>query len=111
MYSAGPHPAVLGRRHVPWAIRVAVACGNVLVEPGDVLVGDAEGVVVIPPAIADDVAQEAAEQERQERFIYQKVAEGKSVEGLYPIGPNWRAEYERWSDPADNDVDQPESPR
>ena len=95
-YHGPAHAAVLGRRHVPWAVGVAVACGGVLVEPGDVLVGDAEGVVVIPPGIAADVAAEAAEQERQERFIYQQVDAGASIEGLYPLGPARRAEYAAW---------------
>jgi regulator of RNase E activity RraA len=81
---------------VPWAVGVAVACGGVLVEPGDVLVGDGEGVVVIPAAIAAEVATEAAEQERQERFIYEQVSAGASIEGLYPLGPARRAEYEAW---------------
>jgi 2-keto-4-pentenoate hydratase/2-oxohepta-3-ene-1,7-dioic acid hydratase in catechol pathway/regulator of RNase E activity RraA len=95
-YHGPAHAAVLGRRHVPWAVGVAVACGGVLVEPGDVLVGDGEGVVVIPTAIAAEVATEAAEQERQERFIYEQVSAGASIEGLYPLGPARRAEYEAW---------------
>ncbi|RSM64289.1 fumarylacetoacetate hydrolase family protein [Actinoplanes sp. ATCC 53533] len=96
-YHGPAHAAVLGRRHVPWAVGVAVACGGVLVEPGDVLVGDGEGVIVIPPGIAADVAVEAAEQERQERFIYAQVAAGAPIEGLYPLGPARKAEYQAWS--------------
>jgi 5-oxopent-3-ene-1,2,5-tricarboxylate decarboxylase/2-hydroxyhepta-2,4-diene-1,7-dioate isomerase len=95
-YHGPAHAAVLGRRHVPWAVGVAVACGGVLIEPGDVLVGDGEGVVVIPAGIAVEVATEAAEQERQERFIYEQVSAGASIEGLYPLGPARRAEYEAW---------------
>jgi 5-oxopent-3-ene-1,2,5-tricarboxylate decarboxylase/2-hydroxyhepta-2,4-diene-1,7-dioate isomerase len=95
-YHGPAHAAVLGRRHVPWAVGVAIACGGVLIEPGDVLVGDGEGVIVIPPAIAGDVAAEAVEQERQERFIYQHVDAGASIEGLYPLGPARRAEYAAW---------------
>ncbi len=95
-YHGPAHAAVLGRRHVPWAVGVAVACGGVLVEPGDVLVGDAEGVIVIPAGIAAEVAAEAAEQERQERFIYDQVSAGASIEGLYPLGPARRAQYQAW---------------
>ena len=97
-YHGPAHAAVLGRRHVPWAVGVAVACGGVLVEPGDVLVGDGEGVIVIPPRIAAEVAAEAAEVERQERFIYAQVSAGASIEGLYPLGPARRADYEKWKD-------------
>jgi len=81
---------------VPWAVGVAVDCGGVLIEPGDVLVGDGEGVIVIPPAIVADVAAEAAEQERQEQFIYEQVSAGAPIEGLYPLGPARKAEYQAW---------------
>ncbi|MBB2910495.1 2-keto-4-pentenoate hydratase/2-oxohepta-3-ene-1,7-dioic acid hydratase in catechol pathway/regulator of RNase E activity RraA [Streptosporangium becharense] len=97
-YYGVPHAAVLGRRHVPLEGNVPVACGGVLVMPGDLLVGDAEGVVVVPPALAAEVAAEAVEQERQERFIYERVAAGESVDGLYPIGPRWREAYEAWAE-------------
>nr|WP_232292011.1 fumarylacetoacetate hydrolase family protein [Frankia sp. QA3] len=102
VFAAAAHPAVLGRRHIPWERDVAVACAGALVEPGDVILGDADGVVVVPPALAAEVAADAAEQERQERFIAERVAVGESVAGLYPIGPNWRAAYERWCADAEN---------
>ena len=50
VYHAAVHPAVLGRRHVPWETGVTVACAGVTIQPGDILVGDADGVVVLPPA-------------------------------------------------------------
>ncbi|HUZ20407.1 MAG TPA: fumarylacetoacetate hydrolase family protein [Acidimicrobiales bacterium] len=95
-FHAASNPAVLGRRHVPWETDVAVACAGVLVEPGDVVVGDRDGVVLVPPHLAAEVARDAAEQERQERFIAERVAAGESIDGLYPIGPRWRDAYERW---------------
>jgi 5-oxopent-3-ene-1,2,5-tricarboxylate decarboxylase/2-hydroxyhepta-2,4-diene-1,7-dioate isomerase len=95
-YSAGAHAAVLGRKHVPWETGADIACGGVLVRPGDVLVGDAEGVLLIPPAFVDQVAAGAVEQERQERFILERVDAGESIDGLYPLGPEWLAEYQRW---------------
>ncbi|SES38996.1 fumarylacetoacetate hydrolase family protein [Actinokineospora terrae] len=95
-YSAGAHAAVLGRKHVPWEIGVDVACAGVLVRPGDVLVGDGEGVILIPPAIVDEVAADALEMERQEKFILARVDEGESVDGLYPLGPRWREAYDNW---------------
>lgn len=95
-YSAGAHAAVLGRRHVPWEVGVDIACAGVLVRPGDVLVGDGEGVILIPPALVDEVAADALEMEREERFILERVSAGASVDGLYPLGKAARAEYERW---------------
>ncbi|MEV4188061.1 fumarylacetoacetate hydrolase family protein [Streptosporangium canum] len=93
-YFAVAHAAVLGRRHVPMDSQIPVACGGVLVMPGDVLVGDAEGVVVIPPRLAAEVARDAARQEAEERFIYERVDEGASIDGLYPMNRVWREAYE-----------------
>ena len=95
-YHAAVHPAVLGRRHVPWESGVAVACAGVTIQPGDILVGDADGVVVLPPAIAAEVLADAWEQERQEEFIAARVAQGESIDGLYPLGDAHRADYEAW---------------
>ncbi|MBB5081208.1 fumarylacetoacetate hydrolase family protein [Nonomuraea endophytica] len=100
-YFAVPHAAVLGRRHVPVESQVPVACGGVLVMPGDVLVGDAEGVVVLPPALAAEVAGAAAGQEDEERFIYQRVAAGASIDGLYPMNQSWRESYRAWQQGGD----------
>ncbi|GGN22792.1 fumarylacetoacetate hydrolase family protein [Streptomyces fuscichromogenes] len=95
-YHAGGHPAVLGRRHVPWEGDVAIACGGTLVRPGDIVVGDGDGVLVIPPALVDEVARDAVEQERQERFIAQRVAAGSPVDGLYPMNEEWSGHYRAW---------------
>ena len=95
-YHAAVHPAVLGRRHVPWESGVAVACAGVTIQPGDILVGDADGVVVLPPAIAAEVLADAREQERQEEFIAGRVARGESIDGLYPLGDARRADYQAW---------------
>jgi 5-oxopent-3-ene-1,2,5-tricarboxylate decarboxylase / 2-hydroxyhepta-2,4-diene-1,7-dioate isomerase len=96
VYYAAAHPAVLGRRHVPWEVNVAVACGGVTVVPGDIIVGDGDGVIVVPAHLAMEVARDAAEQERQEEFAAAMIAKGESVDGLYPLGKRWRAAYESW---------------
>ncbi|MET7475329.1 fumarylacetoacetate hydrolase family protein [Streptomyces sp. NPDC005648] len=96
VYAAGSHPSVLGRRHVPWDTGVPVACGGALVQPGDLIVGDDDGVVVVPPELAAELVADCREQERQERFIAGQVAAGESVDGLYPLGPAWRQAYENW---------------
>lgn len=96
VFHAAAHPAVLGRRHVPWETGVTVACGGALVQPGDILVGDDDGVVVVPPDLAAALIEDAREQEAQERFIAERVAAGDPIDGLYPLGPAWRAPYEHW---------------
>ncbi|HEY3683921.1 MAG TPA: fumarylacetoacetate hydrolase family protein [Streptosporangiaceae bacterium] len=93
-YAAGGHPAVLGRRHVPWDTGLTIACGGAAVQPGDVIVGDDDGVLVIPPRLVEEVAAAAVEQEREEGYISARVAGGASVDGLYPMNAEWRKRYE-----------------
>jgi regulator of RNase E activity RraA len=97
VFAATRHPAVLGRRHVPWEIDVAVACGGATVLPGDILAGDDDGVVVIPAALAEAVLADSVEQERQERFVTEQVAAGASIDGLYPLAGHWLTRYREWS--------------
>lgn len=75
---------------------VPVGCGGVLVMPGDVIVGDSDGVVVIPWDLAAEVAAAAAEQEREEEYIHSRIREGDSIVGVYPMNEATRAEYEVW---------------
>jgi 2-keto-4-pentenoate hydratase/2-oxohepta-3-ene-1,7-dioic acid hydratase in catechol pathway/regulator of RNase E activity RraA len=96
VYYGATHPAVLGRRHVPWEVNTTIACAGVTVTPGDIIVGDGDGVLVIPVHLAMEVARDAAEQERQEEFAAEMVAKGESVDGLYPLGKRWQAAYEAW---------------
>jgi 5-oxopent-3-ene-1,2,5-tricarboxylate decarboxylase/2-hydroxyhepta-2,4-diene-1,7-dioate isomerase len=94
VFSHGPHPSVLGRRHVPWETDVTIACGGAAVQPGDVIVGDGDGVIVIPPALVEEVVAEAAAQEREDAWVAEQVAAGASVDGLFPMNAHWRARYE-----------------
>lgn len=95
-YHAGGHPAVLGRRHVPWDTDITISCGGATVQPGDVIVGDGDGVVVIPPDFVLEVVDDAVRQELEETFIASQVAAGVSVEGLYPMNEAARAAFEHW---------------
>jgi regulator of RNase E activity RraA len=96
-YRGAAHAAVLGRRHVPMDADLPVTCAGVLVMPGDVIVGDADGVVVVPAALAAEVASAAVQQEHEERFIAERVRAGESIDGLYPLGPAQRLRYEEWA--------------
>jgi len=82
--------------HHPSEIQVPVACGGVAVFPGDIIVGDDEGIVVIPPHLAETVAQEAAAMELKERFILSKIEAGASIVGTYPADEKTLAEFEEW---------------
>jgi len=94
VHAAGAHPAVLGRRHVPWDSDLAVACGGATVLPGDIVAGDADGVVVIPPALAESVADDALAAEEADAWIADQVRAGHPIEGLFPMNAEWRARYD-----------------
>lgn len=96
VYSAGAHPAVLGRRHVPWDADVTIACGGATVQPGDVVVGDRDGVVVIPPGMVEEVVDAALAQEEEDAWVAEQVADGHPVQGLFPMDAAWRARYDAW---------------
>ncbi|WP_394551739.1 fumarylacetoacetate hydrolase family protein [Agromyces sp. MMS24-JH15] len=96
VFAAGRHPAVLGRRHVPWDVDVTIGCGGTTVQPGDILVGDDDGVIVIPPALAADVADGALAQEAEDAWIAEQVAAGHPIEGLFPMDDEWKARYAAW---------------
>ena len=70
--------------HQALDINVPIGCGDVAVWPGDVVVGDGEGVIVIPAHLADQIAAEATEMTAFEDFVTEKVLEGRSILGLYP---------------------------
>jgi 5-oxopent-3-ene-1,2,5-tricarboxylate decarboxylase/2-hydroxyhepta-2,4-diene-1,7-dioate isomerase len=98
VFAAGPHPAVLGRRHVPWDAQLAVACGGATVRPGDIIVGDADGVIVIPPLIASEVVDDALAQESLDVWVVERVKEGHAIEGLFPPNDHWRARFDAEQD-------------
>ena len=62
--------------------------------PGDVIVGDGDGVIVFPRQLAQEVAAQAAEQEKRDAWIADRVAEGESIDGLFPMNERWLARYE-----------------
>jgi regulator of RNase E activity RraA len=70
--------------HQALDINVPIGCGDVPVWPGDVVVGDSEGVVVIPAHLADEIASEAVEMTAFEDFVQEEVLKGRSILGLYP---------------------------
>ena len=78
-------------------INVPIGCGDAPVFPGDLVVGDAEGVVVIPAHLADEVAAEAVEMTVFEDFVQEKVMEGRSILGLYPpTDEQSRVDFAAW---------------
>ena len=80
----------------PADLNLPIGCAGVAVYPGDIVVGDGEGVVVIPAHLADEVAEEALTTVEYEEFAEEKIAEGRSIYGLFPATEASRAEYAIW---------------
>jgi regulator of RNase E activity RraA len=78
-------------------IDVPIGCGDAPVFPGDVVIGDAEGVVVIPRGLAEAIAEEALEMTSFEDFVQEQVLEGRSIIGLYPpTDPQTSLDFSEW---------------
>jgi regulator of RNase E activity RraA len=94
-HKRGAAPPVVVSHH-PQDVQLPIACGGIAVIPGDVIVGDDEGVVVIPRHLAGEVASLAARKERVEEFIAREIRLGRPVTGLYPPGEQAMQDYEAW---------------
>lgn len=94
VWSAGvaAPPSVAGLTFVGW--EQPVACGGVAIFPGDMMVCDGDGAVVIPAAMVEEVVAEAIDQEHLEDWIMQEVLAGVPLPGLYPPNEETRARYE-----------------
>jgi 5-oxopent-3-ene-1,2,5-tricarboxylate decarboxylase / 2-hydroxyhepta-2,4-diene-1,7-dioate isomerase len=97
VYSRAAHAATWGRMHLPIDTQVPIACAGVTVIPGDIVVGDDEGIAIIPAALAVEVAADSVQQELEETWAFERVAAGESSVGTFPIGKDRREEFEAWA--------------
>lgn len=95
--------ASLWNAHIPLDVGVPITCGGVLVMPGDLVVGDAEGVVILPAALAEEIAHDAHEVEQRESFALERVTAGESFRGLFPLSEERRPDFERWQTQRDQE--------
>ncbi len=91
---AAAPPSVAGLTFVSW--QEPIACGGVAIFPGDLIVADDDGALVVPQAIADEVADAAVAQEHLEQWIMNEVDAGAALPGLYPPNAENQARYEAW---------------
>ena len=89
-------PSVAGLTFVGWG--EPIACGGVAIVPGDVVVVDEDGAVVIPQALLQAVLEAAPAQERLEEWIMGEVNNGASLPGLYPPNAEAKARFDAWSE-------------
>lgn len=96
-YHRRPSSPPSGIVHQPIDLNLPIACGGVAVYPGDVIVGDCDGVVAIPPDIVDAVAEEALATTLYDEFAEEEVAQGRSLIGLFPVaGEDARRDFAAW---------------
>lgn len=88
---------------MPIDVELPIACGGVAVFPGDIIATDLDGAVVIPRHLADDLARDAYEQERLEKFVLREVKRGRSIDGLYPPAEQALADYRQWQAQGEKD--------
>jgi regulator of RNase E activity RraA len=96
VFTRAVHPGANTSALVPYEYDAPIQCGGVTVFPGDAILGDEDGVIVIPASLAGRVADEATEQERLEGFLRRVVEAGESLPEAYPPNARIRAQYEAW---------------
>jgi len=77
-------------------VNVPIACGDVPVFPGDIVVGDGEAVVIIPAHLANEIAEESVEMSLYEDFVQEEVMKGRTIVGLYPASDQSRQDFAAW---------------
>lgn len=102
VYTRLPHATTSVTVHHPVDMNIPIGCGEVYVQPGDIVVGDAEGVVVMPNSVADAVAHDGYEQEILEQFLQEQVAQGKGIKGTYPPNEEMLEQYHVWRSQQDD---------
>jgi regulator of RNase E activity RraA len=95
-FAAGQSPNISLARHHAVDMQVPIACAGVAIYPGDVLVGEEEGVMVIPRHLAAEIASGAVERDLSEAFVMEKIRAGASITGVYPFSDDTKREYEAW---------------
>ena len=95
-YHCRPSPPTNLTLHHAVDVDVPIGCGGAPVYPGDIVVGDTEGVVIIPAHLADEIVSEAAELTAYEDFVLEEVREGASIPGLYPSSAESRKRFAAW---------------
>jgi len=95
-FCANPSAPTNLTKHQALDLNVPIGCGSVAVFPGDIAVGDGDGVIVIPAELADEIAAEAKGMEKYESWVTDQVKAGASIIGLYPMNDATRARYEAW---------------
>jgi regulator of RNase E activity RraA len=96
VYCAGASAPLALTKHHAIDINVPIGCGGVAVFPGDIIVGDGDGIVVIPRHLAEEVAQASIEQELLEAYLTERIEAGAPLPGTYPPDAVTLSGFEAW---------------
>jgi regulator of RNase E activity RraA len=96
LFCAGAAAPLNLAKHHAVDMNVPIACGGVAVYPGDIVVGDVDGVVIVPREMAEQVARDAHEQEIMEAFLSARIEGGAMLRGTYPPDEQTLAAYREW---------------
>jgi regulator of RNase E activity RraA len=96
VFVGGVHASASNTVHYAADALVPIQCGGVTVMPGDILLGDGDGVVVIPRAMAAKIADEAVHHDELEVYLYERITNGDSLFGVYPPSEQTLRDYEEW---------------
>lgn len=96
VYQQRPSPPTGPMFHHACDFQLPIACGGVGVYPGDIMVGDREGVICLPAHMAEEIAHEAFDMTQYEDWVGIQVQKGRALPGMYPATEASRAEFEQW---------------
>lgn len=96
VWAKGTNPDSNARALLAWETDITIACGGTVVQPGDYIVADADGAVVVPPAKAAALLTKAEEMALEDEFSQQLLRDGAPVDEAYPLPESRRAEFERF---------------
>ena len=95
-FVGGIHASASNTVHYAADANLPIQCGGITVVPGDVLVGDSDGVVVIPRQYAARIADEAVHHDELEVYLFERISSGESLRGVYPPNEQTLRDYEVW---------------
>ena len=96
IYASGPAAPASITAHAAGDLQCPIGCGGIAVLPNDLIIGDSDGVVVVPAKIAKKISKDGLEQERFERFAKMLIKTGATVIGTYPPNNRTKSLYQSW---------------
>ena len=81
---------------MPFAVNVPINCSGTFVKPGDIIIADDDGAVVVPIQLAEELAEKGQVHAEWEEFSRERLEQGGDLRRYYPLTDEARPEYEEW---------------